>query len=173
MDVASMVKKKFKGLPMPSELYIAEFILTYVLTRNMSVSYYLGISGITDLEKMVNCALIIYVTLTTLITINTMIGIPSSNRYSWRSSVRCLIILIPMTLLYDVFELSYYFIPVWVLLTIMTLALVIMFTPRVRRYHTPALREVPSLKEWVKFIFIRPEETAYEYRFVYSKEEEK
>ena len=57
MDVASMVKKKFKGLPMPSELYIAEFILTYVLTRNMSVYYYLGISGITDLEKMVNCAL--------------------------------------------------------------------------------------------------------------------
>jgi hypothetical protein len=35
------------------------------------------------------------------------------------------------------------------------------------------LREVPSLKEWVKFIFIRPEETAYEYKFVYSKEEEK
>jgi hypothetical protein len=154
---------------MPPEIYLAELILAYVLTRNMNMFFYMYTFPYT-FEEWVTCSfMMILIVITSILAINTMIGMPSSQRYSWRSSVRSIIFQILVTVVYYVMDLVYFFINPWVLLLLMSITLVIMFLPRVRRYHTPPLREVPPLKEWVKFVFFRPDETVYEYRFVYAR----
>ena len=170
MNLFDSIVKRVKAFNMPAILYVVEFILTYVLIRNMNLFYYLEVSGWRD-NLIRNTALIVIVIAMTTLTIRAMIGIPSSDRYSWRSTVRTLIILIPMTVIYYLFEFGYFFISPWVLLIIMSVSIGIMFLPSVRRYHTPPMRKVPPLKEWVKFIFIRPEETEYRYRFAYEKKD--
>ena len=168
MDLFGGIIRRIKAVNMPPSMYIVEFILTYVLIRNMNLFYYLEINGWSR-EWVQSTFLMTIVIITTILTIRAMIGIPSSDRYSWRTTVRTLIILIPMTVFYYVFEFGYFFIDPWVLLLIMSVSIGIMFLPSVRRYHIPPMRKVPPIKEWVKFIFIRPQETEYEYRFVYSE----
>ena len=171
MNLFDCIVKRVKAFNMPASLYVVEIILTYVLIRNMNLFYYLEVSGWTD-NWIRNTILIVILIVMTTLTIRAMIGIPSSDRYSWRTTVRTLIILIPMTVIYYVFELGYFFIDPWVLVLIMSVSIGIMFLPSVRRYHIPPMRKVPPLKEWVRFILIRPEETEYRYRFVYEEKDE-
>lgn len=171
MNLFSNIVKRVKAFGMPPVLYVVEIILTYVLIRNMNLFYYLEIMGWGPNWPQYT-ALLTIVVITTILTVRAMIGIPSSDRYSWRTTVRTLIVLIPLTVIYYVFNFGYFFIDPWLLLTIMSVSIGIMFMPSVRRYHIPPLRKVPPLKEWVKFIFIRPEETEYKYRFVYEKKDE-
>ena len=164
------IARRVKGINMPPLLFVVEFILTYVLIRNMNLFFYLEVSG-WGRNWALSAALITVVIITTALTIRAMIGIPSSDRYSWRTTVRTLIVLIPTTVIYYAFDFGYFFIDPWVLLSIISVSIGIMFLPSVRKYHTPPLRKVPPLKEWVKFIFIRPEETEYRYKFVYDKKD--
>lgn len=172
MGVSGRIASRVKEIGMPPVLFIVEVILTYALIRNMNLYFYLESTGIISTERGMICtAMIILDTITTILMVRAMIGLTSSDRYSWRKCVRTLIILIPMTAIYAVYELEYFIIHPFLIIAMMGLAITIMMLPSVRRYYTPQLRKVPPLGEWVRFIFIKPAETAYQYRFVYRDEE--
>ena len=81
MNLFDSIVKRVKAFNMPAILYVVEFILTYVLIRNMNLFYYLEVSGWRD-NWVRNTALIVIVIVMTTLTIRAMIGIPSSDRYS-------------------------------------------------------------------------------------------
>lgn len=171
MDSLSRIADRIRGFGMPPSLYVVELILTYTLVRNMNLYFYVESMGITSLQNgLVAMVMVILITITTVLMVRAMIGLTSSDRYSWRKCVRTLIILIPMTAIYEAYGLEYFFINPYLVMALTALSIVIMMLPSVRRYYTPQLRDVPPLREWIRFVFVRPEETAYEYRFVYRDE---
>ena len=48
MNLFDSIVKRVQAFNMPAILYVVEFILTYVLIRNMNLFYYLEVSGWRD-----------------------------------------------------------------------------------------------------------------------------
>ena len=113
----------------------------------------------------------------TILTVNSILGIPSARPQSWRVVIRASIILFITNFLYGcmedlglistgiVFRIEYVGI-------IVLLVDIIMFLPSVRKYYTPPLSEMPPIKKWIMYLVNIPLVDAESYRFVYKQAED-
>ena len=154
---------------MPLVLLIAEINLTLMLSRNLSNFYTLTVYIKSDLISVATSVGLLSLTaVMTLLTINTMIGLPSSKKTSWRGAVRSTIVLIVSFTLFnllkiDMFRSTAYWMPFLALMV-----LLILFLPSVRRYYTPLMTEYPPLSDWIRYLTTFGHDPGDDYRFVYK-----
>ena len=169
METASL-KAFIARARVPFLLFLAEINLTIILIRNLKNFFELTVFIYGDtLEMMLEIGLLVLAILNSLLVINTMFGLPSSRRGSWRSTVRKLLALVPITIILEVTHYTYSPIRTELVLIMTFAVILIMMLPSIRRYHTPYLSEVPPIISWLKAIIILPDRSA-SYRFVYEDE---
>ena len=168
MGVLGRVADRLFGSNMPMVLIIVEIALVVVLIRNIEcflfITFYIPSEPI-DMFKGVSAVVITLVM--SIFTVETMIGLPSSKRSSWRTAVRTMILLVPTTLFYELTDYGYVALSTNTILVVMAVTLLIMFLPHVRRYYVPFMTEAHPLKDWLKLIVLRPSQVP-EYEFVYE-----
>ncbi len=154
---------------MPLILILAEINMTIILARNMYFYYVMTAYIRHDPISMTNSIFAICLTtVTSLLTIRTMLNLPSASRQSWRGTLRTLIVLIFMSMFYLFFTNHYPIFDIRMVVFLTVVDIAILFLPSVRRYYTPPLTETPEIKEWIKFALLRPKDSVSGYTFVYK-----
>ncbi|AMK13311.1 hypothetical protein AUP07_0254 [methanogenic archaeon mixed culture ISO4-G1] len=162
------------GRKTPKILLIGEFLLAVVLFRYL-LNFTSMVSPIEGswLKVAVNLISIVLSLMLTILTVNSILGIPSARPQSWRVVVRASVILFITNFIYGfledmglistgiVFRIEYVGI-------IVVLVDIIMFLPSVRKYYTPPLSEIPPLKKWFMYLFNIPLIDAESYKFIYD-----
>lgn len=166
------------GRKTPKILFIGEFLLAIVLFRYL-LNFTSMVSPIEGswLKVAVNLISIVLSLTLTILTVNSILGIPSARPQSWRVVVRASVILFITNFIYGfledmglistgiVFRIEYVGI-------IVVLVDIIMFLPSVRKYYTPPLSDMPPLKKWFMYLFNIPLIDAESYKFIYKDQSE-
>ena len=165
-------EKKF-----PAVLIIGEIMLAIVLFRYL-VNFTSLVSPIDNpgLRMLINLISIVFSIAMAMLSVRAILGIPSARPESWCTVVRSSVTLFISNTVYGLLEANNilyagFVFPIELIGINMVVVLAIMFLPSVRKYYTPALTNVPPIKEWVKFIFYLPLNDSQEYRFGYPGEE--
>jgi hypothetical protein len=155
---------------MPPILLIVELFLAYSIIRNLNVFAFACFLMEPEFEPMVKALITVSMAmLSSVFLVNTMFGLPSASRYSWRSAVRTLVFLLLASWSYELIGTSYFNImPLTEMLILSVVAILILMLPQVRAYYVPPMIEMPPLKWWIKFCFLKPKEYLYEYKFTYN-----
>lgn len=166
-------KERAKNGKMPVILYLVEVMLAYNLSTNLFAYSSLAVSF--DLSTPELAARYIFILISSMISaemsIRSMINMSSAQKKSWRLVCRTMLIQIAFIMVNE-FVLRFSFIRS-VLPTELPIAglclvsLLIMFLPKIRRYYTPPLVEMPDIKHWTLYIFSIRDDRKYRYVFEY------
>ncbi|MBO7352277.1 MAG: hypothetical protein J6U12_05130 [Candidatus Methanomethylophilaceae archaeon] len=164
---------------MPKILIVGELLLSFVLLR-----YLMNFTSMVSptegdwLQVWVNLQSIVVSLLMAILTVSSIIGIPSAKPQSWRTVVRSAVLLNIINWFYIYLErreilISGVVFDVRFIALLMVVVVVIMLLPQVRRFYTPPMMEVPPIKAWLRYIFNVPMDVADSFRFRYADEENK
>ncbi|AMK13949.1 hypothetical protein AUP07_0902 [methanogenic archaeon mixed culture ISO4-G1] len=162
-----------EAIGMPPILLVVEVFLALAILRNLNM---FGIEAfIIDYDAGIFLkpfVLIVTTVISSVFAVLTMFGLPSSNRFSWRASVRTIIFLILSNILYEYLGETYLnVLSLQDVLLFSAACLVIMFLPAIREYYVPPLKDMPPLKWWLMFCLIRPDDRHNRYEFVERAED--
>jgi len=155
----------------PTELIIAELFLMAVclmyLMRIAGVALDLvndrtNVTIIKDLglEQFYQGGMLLAYLLLMLLAIFAMIGIESGRVLSWRKVIRsCILFLIPILSSMFIYNISSYthmfdYNPYISLAAVYGITLLMVLSIPIRRYYTPVGKQMPDVKEWVRFVFV-------------------
>jgi len=169
-----------KGLrKMPPILLVGELLLAIVLLR-----YLLNFTSMVSptegewIQVWANLQSIVVYLIMSMMTVSSIIGVPSAKPQSWRKVVRSAIILFFMNGLYEYLEnrnilLSGVVFDIRLMAILMVVVVVIMMLPQVRKFYTPPLMETPGIKVWIRYLFNIPMDMADSFKFKYADDEKK
>ena len=162
-----------EAIGMPPILLVVEVFLALAILRNLNM---FGIEAfIIDYDAGIFLkpfVLIVITVISSVFAVLTMFGLPSSNRFSWRSVVRTIVFLMISNILYEFLGETYLnILSLQDVLLFSAACLVIMFLPAIREYYVPPLKEMPPLKWWLMFYLIRPDDKHHRYEFVERAED--
>lgn len=166
-------KERSKNGKMPVILYLVEVMLAYNLSTNLFAYSTLAVNF--NLSTPELAARYVYVLISSMISaelsIRSMINMSSAQKKSWRLVCRTMLIQIAFILV-DEFVLQFSFsrtiLPTELPIAGLNLvSLLLMFLPKIRKYYTPPLVEMPDIKHWVLYIFSIRNDKRYRYAFEY------
>ena len=154
---------------MPPILLFVEVYLAITILRNLNI---FGVSsfmllGETDIQLFIRLgASIVISAISSVLAVKTMFGLPSSNRYSWRSTVRTTVFLVLSNLYYEYYGETFMNISsLDQVLILSAVSLLIMMLPSVRAYYVAPMYESPRLLWWLKFCLLKPNDRHHRYEF--------
>jgi len=162
-----------KNGKMPVILYLVELMLAYNLSTNILAYSSLAVSfNLSTPELAARC---IYILISNMISaelsIRSMINMSSAQKKTWKLVCRTMLIQIAFIMVDEFvlqFSVSRTIVPTELPIAALCLVcLLIMFLPKVRKYYTPPLMEVPDVKSWALYIFTQKSEKKYRYVFEY------
>ena len=159
---------------MPPVLILAEILFLIMVIRNI-LNFTILIDPKDPSFRMVLLNLISLgiCAVTTIMTVNGMMGMSSARPTCWRKIARSAFSLLFMAVYYNVL-MEFGFIPHGIVMDNMVFLLMvivvelIMFLPSVRRYYTPPMYRVPPMKEWIKYTLVAPLFAADGYELTYG-----
>lgn len=160
----------------PKALIIGEFLLTFVLLR-----YLLNFTSMVSptegdwIQVWANLQSIVVSLLMAILTVGSIVGIPSAKPQSWRQVVRSAVLLNIINWYYVYLEkkeflLSGVVIDVRIVALLMVVVVAIMMLPHIRRFYTPPMMEVPPLRVWIRYLFNIPMDMADSFKFRYAED---
>lgn len=156
-----------EAIGMPPILLVVEVFLASAILRNLNMfglESFIIDYGSGDFLKPLT--LIIISVISSVFAVLTMFGLPSSNRYSWRSSMRTIVFLIVSNILYEYLGETYInILSLQDVLVFSAVCIVIMMLPSVRAYYVPPMKDMPPLKWWLKLCLLRPNDSHHRYEF--------
>ncbi len=159
--------KAREAIGMPPILLLVEVFLASAILRNLNMfgleSFVIDYSTGAFLKPL---ALIIIAVVSSIFAVLTMFGLPSSNRYSWRSAIRTIVFLILSNISYEYLGETYInILSLQDVLLFSAVCIAIMMLPPVRAYYVPPMKDTPPLKWWLKFCLLRPDDNHHRYEF--------
>ena len=163
---------------MPRILIIGELLLAVVLLR-----YLMNFTSMVSptegewIQVWANLQSIIVSLIMAMMTVSSIIGVPSAKPQSWRQVVRSAIILFFMNGFYEYLEkrnilLSGVVFDIRLMAILMVVVVAIMMLPQVRKFYTPPMMETPEIKVWIRYLFNIPMDMADSFKFRYADEEQ-
>lgn len=163
---------------MPRALIVGELLLAFVLLR-----YLMNFTSMVSptegewIQVWANLQSIIVSLLMAVLTVSSIVGIPSAKPQAWRKVVRSAILLNIINWFYIYLEnnailISGVIFDARFVAILMIVVVVIMMLPQVRRFYTPPMIQVPPIRVWVRYIFNIPMDVADSFRFKYADEKE-
>lgn len=161
-----------KKIPLPlmiGELLLIFVFLRYILNFTQLVSPSEGSLAVV----LINLTSIVLTLLLAVSSVYAVLGVPSTKPSAWRGVVWSALILFATNFAYGILE-EYNLMgsPVVfrneVMAIIMIIVIAIMFLPSVRKFYTPPMMDVPPLRDWLLYIFLKPIIRSDKYRLVYG-----
>ena len=154
---------------MPPILLIVEVFMAIAILRNLNmfgVASFILI-GDHDLGEYLRYGgMIALAAMSSVFAVNTMFGLPSSNRYSWRSTMRTTVFLVISNLIYEYSGETYMNISsIEQLLFLSAVSMIIMMLPAIRAYYVPPMHDLPPITWWLKFCLLKPNDRHHRYEF--------
>lgn len=161
---------------MPRILIIGELLLAFVLLR-----YLMNFTSMVSptegdwIQVWANLQSIIVSLVMAVLTVYSIVGIPSAKPQSWRSVVRSAILLNIINWLYIFLErrdllISGVVFDARLVALLMVVVVAIMLLPTVRKFYTPPMMDTPPMRVWVRYIFNIPMDVADSFKFKYLEE---
>jgi len=174
-DANHEFRNDFKRMPLI--LLVGEFMLAFVLLR-----YLLNFTSMVSptegewIQVWANLQSIIVSLLMAVLTVSSIIGIPSAKPQSWRKVVRSSVLLFLINGLYEYLEnhnilISGFVFDIRLIAILMVIVVLIMFLPQVRKYYTPPMMDMPPLKVWALYLLNVPMDMADSFKFKYADNE--
>lgn len=154
---------------MPPILLVVEVFMAIAILRNLNMfgvaSFIL--TGDHDLGEYLRYGgIIALAAISSVFSVNTMFGLPSSNRYSWRSTIRTIVFLVISNIIYEYSGETYMNISsIEQLIFLSAVSMIIMMLPAIRSYYVPPMHDRPPLIWWLKFCLLRPNDRHHSYEF--------
>ena len=172
MDIRGKLRE---SIGMPPLLLIVEVFMAISVLRNLNMfgiaSFYLVDTDDPDMIIRYGSMIVISVT-TSVLAVKTMFGIPSRNRYSWRSTVRTTIFLVLSSIFYEVNGVTYMNLTtIEQILILAAVSMAVLMLPSTRAHFVPPMYEVPRLGWWLRLCLLRPNDRHHRYEFSEKMEE--
>jgi len=157
---------------MPPVLLVVEVFMASAILRNLNMfgleSFMIDYEAGEFLKPL---ALIVIAVVSSVFAVLTMFGLPSANRYSWRSAMRTIVFLMLSNIFYEYLGETYVnILSLQDVLIFSTVCLVIMMLPAIREYYVPPMKDTPPLRWWLKFCLLRPNDKHHRYEFSENSE---
>jgi len=171
----SLMSKLREAIGMPPILLVVEVFIAFAILRNLVVfsisTFIFDPTYSMDLIEDLKVLTMIFMSIaSSILLIKTMFGLPSADRYAWRSSVRSMIFVILANLTYQFLGDDYInVLSLEEIVLFSVISILILMIPSVRSYYIPPMTELPPIKWWIRLCFMRPIDNDYEYHFRYHE----
>ena len=170
-----LMSKLREAIGMPPILLVVEVFIAFAILRNLVVfsisTFIFDPTYSMDLIEDLKVLTMIFMSIaSSILLIKTMFGLPSADRYAWRSSVRSMVFVILANLTYQFLGDDYInVLSLEEIVLFSAISILILMIPSVRSYYIPPMTELPPIKWWIRLCFMRPIDNDYDYRFKYRE----